>query len=31
MGEVGVEEHSFGNGRFSRVDMGNDAYVAQGL
>jgi hypothetical protein len=29
--EVGVEEHSFGNGGFSCVDMGDDADVAQGL
>jgi len=27
--EVGVEEHSFGNGRFSSVDMGDDADVLQ--
>jgi hypothetical protein len=29
--EVGVEEHSLGNGGFSRVDVGNDADVAESL
>ena len=29
--EVRVEEHSFGNGCFSRVDMGDDADVADVL
>jgi hypothetical protein len=29
--EVGVKEHPFGNGRFSRIDMGDDADVADVL
>ena len=29
--EVGVEEHPFGNGRFSRIDMGDNADVADVL
>ena len=29
--EVGVEEHSFGNGRFSSVDVGDDADVSDVL
>ena len=29
--EVGIEEHPFGNGRFSSVDMGDDADVADVL
>jgi hypothetical protein len=29
--EVGIEEHSFGNGSFSRIDMGDNPNVANGL
>jgi hypothetical protein len=29
--EVGVKEHPFGNGGFSRIDMGDDANVADVL
>ena len=29
--EVGIEEHSFRNGGLARIDMGNDADVAESL